>query len=328
MNSLDTRTPATSIGLGSPQSVAAALPHLLGFHPEESMICLWLQGGELLVLQRADLPAVQEEHGYVEAFLDAASNIAADEVVIVCVTRDVNKGKRLTRGITDHTRSEVRSALIVCGGRVRSIEPGEQWRWVSVHDRQHAARMFGERTDGQPIRRTRDDVTSEVDYDEAGLWAHSDAGEMNIDRLCAVLARAELTGERAQRLLRDAAIGVPGRDLIMWWASRVPSRARHELLQALLVGLRATPPGHGAHLACAAAATAWLCGDGVRANAALDRCLDEDPLHSMGRMLEAAMGAAVPPAAFAQMLGDVGPEIVGANQAVVDSVGSGGYSPR
>lgn len=328
MNTLDTRTQATTIALASPQSVAAALPHLLGFHPEESMICLWLHDGQLLVLQRADLPTTREEHGYVEAFLDAASNIRADEVVIVCVTQDARKGKRLTRGITDHTYSQVRSALIVCGGRVRSIEPGEKWRWVSVHDRQHAAGMFGPRADGRRIRRTRDEVTSEVDYDEGALWAHSDASEMNVDELCAVLARAELTGAKVQRLLRDAARGVSGRDLIMWWASRVPTHARHELLEALLVGLRATPLGQGAHLACAAAATAWLCGDGVRANAALERCLHEDPANVMGRMLQAAMGAAVPPTAFAQMLGDVGPEIVGANQAVVDSVERCGYSPR
>lgn len=328
MNSLDTRTRTATIGLASPQAIAAALPHLLGFHPEESLICLWLHDGELLVLQRADLPADKQELGYVEAFLDAASNIQANELVIVCVTRDVQKGKRVVRGVVDRARSHVRSGLILSGGRVRSVEPGGQWRWVSVHERQHAARIFGPRADGRPIRRTRHEVASEVDYDHAMQWAQPGGTDVDVDHLSDVLARADFAGHQVRLLLRDGAMGVSGRDLIMWWGSRVATHKRHELLEALLVGLRSTPPGHGAHLACAVAATAWLCGDGVRANAALARCLDEDPVNAMGRMLESAMGAAVPPAAFAQMLGDVGPEVVGATQAVVDSLERCGYSPR
>ena len=171
-------------------------------------------------------------------------------------------------------------------------------------------------------------MASEVDFDQATAWTQADGVEVDVDYLSDVLTRADFAGHRVRRLLRDGAMGVPGRDLIMWWGSRVATHKRHELLEALLVGLRSTPPGHGAHLACAVAATAWLCGDGVRANAALERCLDEDPVNAMGRMLESAMRAALPPAVFAQMLGDVGPEIVGADQAVVDSVESCGYSPR
>jgi hypothetical protein len=328
MNSLDAKTQPAKIGMGSPQSVAAALPYLLGFHPEESLICLWLHDGELLVLQRADLSAQEQELGYVDAFLDAASNIRANEVVIVCVTRDVRKGKRVARGVVARARSHVRSALILSGGRVRSIEPGGHWQWVSAHDRQDASRTFGQCADGRRIRRTRHEVATEVRYDQAMDWEQADDAAVDADHLSELLARADFAGHRVRRQLRDGAMGVPGRDLIMWWGSRVPTHKRRELLEALLVGLRATPPGQGAHLACAAAATAWLCGDGVRANAALERCLDEDPVNAMGRMLESAMGAAVPPATFAQMLGDVGPEVVGANQAVVDSLERCGYSPR
>lgn len=36
--------------------IGAALPHLLGFHPEQSIICLWLKCRQLVVTQRADTP--------------------------------------------------------------------------------------------------------------------------------------------------------------------------------------------------------------------------------------------------------------------------------
>lgn len=328
MNRVETKARPSTIRLGSPPTVAAALPHLLGFHPDESMICLWLCSGELVVVQRADLPDGEGRCDFVEAYLEAAANIHADEVVIVCVTRRADEALLLVRNIEEHVDVHVRRALIMCGGQVRSTEPGEKWHWVSAHERQSAADVFGAQVDARPVQRTRREVVSEVDYDESMRWELDLMKSQDVTALCAVLARGDLTGLQERRELRDAAMGVRGRDLVMWWCARVMIDKRRELLEALLVALRATPPGLAGHLACAAAATAWLCGDGVRANAALDRCLDEDPLNSMGRMLGSAMGAAVSPAAITQMLGEVGPEVVGASEAVVDSLRECGYSFR
>lgn len=332
MTRIETKPRPSTIALGSPPEVAAALPHLLGFHPEESLICLWLRTGELLVLQRADLTESVSQNEYIEAYLGAASTIAADEVVIVCVTRHEDHGLSLVRGMTEHIKSHVddvhvRGAMIISGGQVRSADPGHQWTWISADHRQRADEVLGSRSDASRVRRNRREVVSEVEYDEST----NDSNHLNvpadIDGLCSVLARGAVAGIKERQLIREAGIGVQGRDLIMWWAAQVPLDMRRELLEDLLSALRATAPGQAAHLACATAATSWLCGDGVRANAALDRCLEEDPVHSMGRMLEAAMVAAVPPSSFAQMLAEVDPQVVGANQAVVDSLKEWGYSP-
>ena len=297
------------------------------------MICLWLHSGELLVLQRADLAESASRGEYIEAYLDAASTIAADEVVIVCVTRHEEDGLSLVRGMTEHIKSHVdnvrvRGSMIMSGGQVRSTDPGDEWNWISADHRQHAAEVFGSMSDAPPVRRNRREVVLEVDYDESTDVANHGDVPPDMDGVFAVLARGAVAGIKDRQLLREAGIGVQGRDLIMWWGAQVPLAMRRELLEALLSALRATPPGRAAHLACATAATAWLCGDGVRANAAMDRCLEEDPVNSMGRMLESAMAAAVPPSSFAQMLAEVDPKVVGANQAVVDSLEEWGYSPR
>lgn len=333
MTRIETQPRPSAIALGSPPEVAAALPHLLGFHPEESLICLWQRSGELLVLQRSDLAASGSQREYIQAYLDAASTIPADEVVIVCVTRHASDGLSLVRAVTEHINSHVddvgvRGAMVISGGQVRSADPGDEWNWISAHHRQRAAEMFGSRSDAKRVRRNRREVVLEVEYDGSAGVKIQKGHAVGADALCAVLARGDVTGSKERELLRAAAVDVPGRDLIMWWCAQVSLAMRRELLESLLGGLRSTPPGQAAHLACATAATAWLCGDGVRANAALDRCLEEDPVNSMGRMLESAMAAAVPPSSFAQMLAEVDPEVVGANQAVVDSLQRCGYSPR
>lgn len=318
-HSLDS-TDHSRIGLASPQAIAAALPHMLGFHPHESLLTLWMQDGRLVVVQRADLTSEQDHALYLEAYLAAAANVPCDEATIVCVTRRTSDGVRLVRTLEERIPVIVRGAYIVSGGRVRTSGDAASWRWISAQDRQVAADTFGSHPDFRTVHRTRDDVVAEVDYDESSQWPVGRVATVDLSALCAVLSQRHLTGHKDQLALRDAVIQVPGRDLAIWWCGRASLDARRELLAALLAGLRATRPGEAAHLACAAAAAAWMCGDGVRANAALDRCLIEDPEHSMGRMLEAAIASALPPSELATMLADVAPEVVGATPTLVDSL--------
>lgn len=310
-----------SIGMGSPQEIAAALPYLLGFHPSESLVCLWLRSGEVLVVQRADLPDPHNESEYVTAYLESARNVDCDEVLIVCVTRDEDRGLRLVRLTVDKVHVAVRTALVLRGCHVRSAKSGGHWRWISAEDRQRAARLFAALPQARTVRRSRREVERELEYDQMVLWEVRRVSMLDLESVARTLAGGDLTASKNRRLLRDAALTVSGRDLVMWWCAKAEMAKRHELLEALMAGLRSTQPGVGAHVACAAAAAAWMCGDGVRANAALERCLDEDPGHLMGRMLESAMGAALPPAAFAEMLSEIDAAVVGAGPGVVDTAG-------
>lgn len=307
-------TPA--IALGTPQALAAGLPHLLGFHPEESLICVWLLGDQVLVVQRADLPVTDIDRRYVEAYFACASNIAANEVMVVCVTRRPGVGEQsielATEWLSHHSDVGLRGSLIISGSRVRDV--GGEWQWVSSQDRQLAACIFDTDPTAAPMQRTRADVAREVDFDDQVPAVHEDHhvdSTTGLDVLRDVLAGGRWSGVAARRALRAGASSVRGRDLVIWWCATCDLTKRRELLRALFAGLRETPPGSAGHLACAAAAVAWMCGDGVRSNAALDRCLDEDPGNTMGRMLEAAISSALAPADFARMIAQVPPAVVG-----------------
>ena len=307
-----------TIALSSPQSLAATLPYLLGFHPEESLVCVWLHADQVLVVQRADLPAGAIDGSYVHAYFAPAANIRADEVIVVCVTRRNDMGEEAVRRATAHVDVPVRSALILRGSRIRRV--GDEWLWVSSQDRLAAARHFRGVLDSVAVQRSRADVVREVDFDcEDSTVRESHrvaaAATTDLEALHAVLLQGRWSSVPARRAMQIGAATARGRDLIIWWCAASSDTKRRELLQALLAGLRMTPTGTAAELACAAAAVAWMCGDGVRSNAALDRCLEEDPENTMARMLESAMAIALPPSDFARMIADVPPDAVG----IVDS---------
>lgn len=321
-----------TIGLATPQAVAAALPHLMGFHPRESLICLWLRKRELLVVQRADVPKESAEEGYVSAYLQAATNIESDEALVVCVTRRSAFGLELVQRVGEQMDVPVRGGLVITGNRVRAANASEGWLWISTHDRQRAARIFGSQADAKPVRRTRGDVVREVDFNESSTSEDQDGcPQANLGDLLRVLSGGDWSGVRSRKVVQAVGGTTQGRDLILWWCARAKTSQRQELLEALLAGLRATRPGVGPHLACAAAGAAWMSGDGVRANAALDRCLSEDPQHPLGRMLETAIATALPPSALSQMLSEFEPDLVGlvhhAGASGVDEFTVPGYSP-
>lgn len=310
-----------SMALASPQAIAAATPHLLGFQPHESLVCLWLQDGQLLVIQRADLPPSTDEASdrctdfddYVDAYMSTAATLRADEVVILCQTRHKDIGVAVVQRSIAQARVPVRAGLVASGSRVCDVKQGDEWLWISTQDRQEATRRFAHVHSPGSLRRSRADVVQEVEFDPAHAWPIPEDPDPDLDVGClaGVLTAGDWHSVAADRALRDGALFTRGRDLVMWWAASLEPQARGGLLGALLRGLRATPEGHASQLACAAATVAWLCGDGVRANAALERCLKEDPRNVMGQMLEAALGSALPPSEFASMLGDVEPASVG-----------------
>ena len=69
--------------------IGAALPQLLGFHPEQSVICLWLKCRQLVVTQRADTPDDDPADSgvrltdYVRALFAPVWALDVDEVIVV-----------------------------------------------------------------------------------------------------------------------------------------------------------------------------------------------------------------------------------------------------
>ena len=82
-----TTTSAERISLRSPAALCCAVPHLLGFHPQDSAVLVWLTGGSIILTQRLDLPtAATELEGWAgAAWAHRAVEIADEVIVVLCV---------------------------------------------------------------------------------------------------------------------------------------------------------------------------------------------------------------------------------------------------
>jgi hypothetical protein len=202
---------------------------------------------------------------------------------------------------------------------------------VSTEDRQRVQEAGVAPAPGQPASAqpalSREAIASEFDYQPpAEVRAGEETQSADVSDLAVMLSSDPL--QACSDVLRITACDTPGRDLVMWCAARMNHRDRRELVRGLTAAVAATPRGRGAKLAAAAAVVAWLIGDGARANAAIDRCLADDPSDVVGRLIDDAVSAGLPPAAIQSMLVGVTLDELTLSQGVVDEVLIGRYSPR
>ena len=117
--------------------------------------------------------------------------------------------------------------------------------------------------------------------------------QIPLDDLMAVLMCSPL--RVSADVLRSSVRCVAARDAVLWCAERMTVQDRRALLRHLVKAPAATAPGRAATISAATAVVAWLRGDGVRANAAIDRCLIEDPDDFRGTFIAGIVRHGVPP---------------------------------
>ena len=160
---------------------------------------------------------------------------------------------------------------------------------------------------------------------EAGTDDHA-WHQIPLEHLMAVLMYSPL--RVSADVLRASVRCVAARDAVLWCAARMTVVDRRALLRHLVEALAATAPGRAATIAAATAVVAWPCGDGVRANAALDRCLTEDPDNYMGTLIARIVRHGVPPFELESLLRETPEETLNSGECRVDGVRPSRYSPR
>ena len=81
--------------------IGAALPHLLDFHPEQSIICRWLKHRQLVVTQRADAPDGEQFSDYAGSLFAPERALDVDEVIVVYVAQEPAVPDGLVRGVAE-----------------------------------------------------------------------------------------------------------------------------------------------------------------------------------------------------------------------------------
>ena len=322
-------SPPTRVRVRGPRSLLAVIPHLLGFHPDTSLVILGLSGpeGRVRLAFRYDLP-------------DPPDPVPAGEIAAhaAAVLRREHLAHAIAIGYGP-------GALVTPAADVlRVVLPGDG---VLVHDilRVEAGRYWSYLCadpvccppEGMPVPGS--DHPSSVALAEAGLTARASRAAVaeSIAPVTGPAAQAMATATRHAETSAAADLASTGPDAVRrlalalvqhaittyrdggtitdpdqlacialdltnlevrddaWARMRLEYRDAHIRLWTDLT--RHAQPGYVAAPASLLAFVAWQNGDGALANLALDRAQADDPGYSMARLLRDALSHGLPPTA-------------------------------
>jgi Domain of unknown function (DUF4192) len=325
-----TTTSPERISLASPAALCAAVPHLLGFTPDNSAVLVWLSGGRIVVTQRVDLPdpLAPLEEWVTHVWAHAGARMADEIILVICWEgSDPFPHEPLATAVAARARDigqGVRDVLHLQGARWRSLlcrdssccpptgHPIPESVGCAV-----AAEFVIE---GRAPRSGRLQVLREFDPDTSLMAQVLATGILGGLRRPSAMARERwresiLTNllvwlqnpdtpappARLAHLLQGLN-DIRVRDTVLWELSRWGHEARHVALVQFTRLVVAAPGRHVMPPATCAAVTAWLVGDGVRASAALARAESEDASYSLATLLNSALSQGMPPREWLQMM--------------------------
>ncbi len=323
------------VRVGSADGILAVVPHLLGFHPTDSLVMLGIGGphARIRLAFRYDLPDPGEE--------DVAANIAEHAVTVLrrqhlamAIAVGYGSGAAVTPVVNAVAPALGRAGIAVQD--VLRVEGGRYWSYLcgdpaccppdgvpfdtAGHPASAALAAAGltvraDRTAladtvapvaeaaesmRDAVRRARTKAGHLIDLEAAAdggdpFQPIADAGRRSVKQ---AIARYRRGGELADHD-EIAWLGVALGDLRVRddaWARMDPHfNDAHQRLWIDLV--RHLPAEFVAAPAALLAFTAWQAGDGALASVAIERALDADPRYSMALLVADALHAGLPPSA-------------------------------
>lgn len=324
------------VRLSSPADVLAVVPHLLGFHPANSLVVIGARGSRERVELgfRYDLPDPPDS-AWAAEIADHAIAVLTQRRIGTVIGVGYGPGRLVTPVVDVFTAAVRRSGL-----RLREllrVEDGRYWSYlcrnvtccpaegVAFDPRSHpaSAALALAGLAAYPDRESRARAIAPVTGEQARAMER--ATRRACERAAKLIARAKRQGRPdSLRLVLDegraavrAAIGIyrdggqmTDEDEIAWltvtlanlpvrddaWA-RMEPRHRDAHLRLWTDLVRRAELAWVPGPAALLAFTAWQCGDGALANIAIERALAADPQYSMALLLRDVIDAGVPPSA-------------------------------
>jgi len=337
--------------------VLAVVPHLLGFHPSQSMVVVGLDGprGRVKLGFRYDLPDPPDP-ARARALAEHAAGVLRQRRVVAAIAIGYGPGTLVTP-VAEALGAGLRRNAIRLRDLLR-VEDGRYWSYVCrdpgccppegtafdavAHPAASALAAAG--LDARPDRAAL--ARSVAPLSGPAAESMRQATERALRRAQEVMAAAPAETDvmrpliAAGRAAVQAAIAtyrgggqITDHDELAWlcvtvsdlrvrddaWARMDPEhRAAHRRLWTDLIR-RATGPYVPAP-ASLLAFTAWQSGEGALANIAIERALAADPAYSMAHLLGQALDAGLPPSAARLPMT---PEEVEASYAVTERARAG-----
>lgn len=313
----------TTLTARAPEDLLAAVPVVLGFRPERSLVMLTFDARRTFHA-RVDLPDTAELEAalpeLVGMLLPACRTHEVGCVAFVVYGDDPGVGEALAAGLVPAFEAADVGVLAVLRAdagwwwRVPA-HPGEQPRGPTPYDDQShpfavEAVLAGRVTHAsrEALRETVAPVPEErrraADL-MAGLPEPECADVARVRDVVArcVSARVDPDEDEVARILQSVT-RVDVRDASLYAVSR---GAAADHLRVWSEVLRRAPDAQVPDVAAVTAFCAWQAGDGALAWCALDRCFEVDPDHALGLCLAECLTRAVPPDTWAEVVDE--PEI-------------------
>jgi hypothetical protein len=322
--------------LTSPHDLLAAIPFLIGYRPQNSLVMVSLKDDEVGMAMRVDLPHEIAAESYdllashfVRESADAAFIVAyADQSTDDPESALINTSAALMRAGID-----IKESLIVRNNRFRSMLcsdpiccPVEGNEVPDLDSSRIAAEhviaghpMPFESVDGlvQSIAAVSSSFDNGWFEEVQQFWVSSDTEEINDVQRDGATAVIDLAGEYREgrgaqdRELTARVIGrlsdIQVRDFALGSHTEDSADFYWQMWRDLL---RIAPRGFVAPLACLFAALAYERGEGALAHKALDRALNDDDQYSLALLLRRVFTAGWPPHSFTAMRGELHPKVV------------------
>ncbi len=326
-------TPTRTLRIKSPTDLIAAVPLLLGFHPEESAVMLTVGGATEPFFARVDLPRCPEDvAAVVEDLCEVAGRHGVHDVALVLLTDDAVGAQETFDALVTGLATpavDVQVALRADGRRwfpLRGLagdpDTGEEYD-LATHPFTLEAMV-----EGRVVHDSRGALADSLlptDPDEVEqVSAAVDAASGRMIDACrqvpdgperAAAARTQFVAEgrwvqqRVRRFLADrepldtpdvgrllnVMMDIDVRDVAWAEMTRDDARRHVDLWRDVV---RRTPFHVLAPPATLLAFAAWLAGDGALAWCALDRAKEADPDYSMAMLVERALTCAVAPSSW------------------------------
>ena len=324
--------------LTSPHDLLAAIPFLIGYHPQDSLVLVALKDEAVGMAMRVDMPVGVSAEGY-DLLASHFLRDGADGAFIVAYVGEcavdpenvlINTSAALVRAGID-----IKESLIVRNNRFRSMIcsdltccPPEGSAVPDLGSSRIAAEhviaghpMPFENVDGlvQSIAAVASSFESVWADEVQAFWVSSDSEEIQELQRDGATAIIDLVGEYREGR------GAEDREL----AARVIGRLSDIQVRDFALGshtdesadyywamwrdlLRIAPRGFVAPIACLFAAMAYERGEGALAHKGLDRALGDDDQYSLAHLLRRVFTAGWPPQSFSAMRAQLHPKVVAA----------------
>ena len=313
----------SAIKLDGPAALISAVPHLVGFTPQESLVLVVMGGprSRVLLTVRADLPEAQVDWGELLKPITHAIQTAGGDKLVALAYPPLSAGQSVHSFDARPLLGALVQAANLANAQLMDFLVVEKEAWFSLGDTgepdggrgtlngeavssAQAALAFEGRAPltsrAELVQSFQSLPTGDANLISADALAEISAIEA--DEVCEVLiGESDLDRPTQENVL--ASLPHPHvRDRVIshvLTAASAHPQGGSSLLRDVAERLRqlqcAAPPGFIAPAATLLGIFAWQAGEGAMATCALERAVADDPDYRLAHLIEAAVASAMPP---------------------------------